>query len=49
MTEPSMFVWVARCYLADCFMYRGYSENRTWEEAMLEALHHRMVNSNAES
>ena len=40
------FPWATQCYAygIDCPVSRGYLESATWEEAMLEALHHKMRN-----
>jgi hypothetical protein len=36
--------WVTECLYRPCRMGKGYLQSETWEEAMLEALHHRMRN-----
>lgn len=39
------FPWVTQCSVDRCLVYRGFIQSNTWEEAMLEALHHRMRNN----
>jgi hypothetical protein len=43
-TTTSKQSWATECYGWACYMRRGYVESETWEEAMLEALFHRMRN-----
>jgi hypothetical protein len=43
-TWNSWFPWTTQCQEQECIGSRGFLESPTWEEAMLEALHHRMRN-----
>lgn len=45
-THNFLFPWATQCqnYGSHCPIYKGYLESETWEEAMLEALHHKMIN-----
>lgn len=34
--------WWIECSISDCWHRKAYIKNKTWEQAMLGALHHRI-------
>jgi hypothetical protein len=43
-TQDEYLPWITQCKVDSCYSRRGYVTCVTWEEAILEALHHKMRN-----
>lgn len=42
--KSGRLMWLGQCYDRECYYSRAYFTNRTWEEAIVEAIIHRNEN-----